>query len=63
MKARIYLHYRDNSEVCFNFECDEEKNSALATLLMVCRGTLTASMGIKIYAYDENGSCLCAYYK
>ena len=63
MKARIILTYRDGSEVCFNFECNEEKASALATLMMVCRGTLMASSGNGICAYDENKSCLCSYFR
>lgn len=63
MKATIFLTYKDDSEVCFNFECEEDKTSALATLMMVCRGTLMASSANKVCAYDEDGFDLCSYYK
>lgn len=63
MKATIFLTYRDDSEVCFTFECDEDESHALATLLMVCRGTLMASSANKITAYDEDGFEYCSYIK
>ena len=63
MKATVFLTYRDESEVCFEYKCDESKENALATLLMVCRGVLMASMGIKVTAYDEEGFDICSYYK
>lgn len=63
MKATIFLTYWDDSEVCFTFECDEDLTHALATLLMVCRGTLMASSAQKIVAYDEDGFDLCSYQK
>ena len=61
MKATIFLTYQDDSEVCFTFECDEEKNHALGTLMMVCRGTLMASSAVLIAAYDEDGFDICSY--
>lgn len=61
MKATIFLTYRDDSEVCFTFECEEDKNHALATLMMVCRGTLMASSAKQIVAYDEEGFDICSY--
>jgi len=63
MKATIFIEYRDGSEVCFEFKCDEERSHALATLLMVCRGSLMASMANKITAYDEDGFEYCSYIK
>ena len=63
MKATIFLEYRDGSEVCFTFDCEEQKNKALATLMMVCRGTLMASDANKIVAYDEEGFDLVSYIK
>lgn len=63
MKATVFLTYRDDSEVCFEFQCDEPKSTALATLMMVCRGTLMASMATKICAYDEDGFDIVSYYK
>lgn len=61
MKATIFLSYSDDSEVCFTYECDENRTQALGTLLMVCRGTLMASMANKITAYNEEGFELCSY--
>ncbi len=63
MKATIFLTYRDGSEVCFTYECEEEESHALATLMMVCRGTLMASSAIKIIAYDDEGFDICNYIK
>ena len=63
MKATIFLTYNDGSEVCFTFECDEDKAQALATLLMVCRGTLKASSAIRVIAYNEDGFDICSYTK
>lgn len=63
MKATIFLSYRDDSEVCFTYECEESRNKALGTLMMVCRGTLMASSAKKIVAYDEEGFDICAYTK
>lgn len=61
MKATIFLTYEDDSKVCFTFECSDNEAGALATLMMMCRGTLLASSAVKINAYDEEGFDLCAY--
>lgn len=61
MKATIFLTYCDESEVCFTYDCEEPKHKALATLMMVCRGTLMASSAKRIVAYDEEGFDLCSY--
>lgn len=61
MKATIFLTYGDDSEVCFEFSCDAPENAAYGTLLMVCRGTLMASMACKIVAYNEDGFDICSY--
>lgn len=63
MKATVFLTYQDDSEVCFTYDCEEPNNKALATLMMVCRGTLMASNANKIAAYDEEGFDLVSYYK
>lgn len=63
MKATIFLTYRDDSEVCFTFECEEKESQALATLMMVCRGTLMASSAKRIAAYNEEGFDICSYTK
>ena len=61
MKATIFLIYADDSEVCFTFECEDEERHAMATLLMVCRGTLMTSTAIKVIAYNEEGFDICSY--
>ena len=63
MKATIFLIYDDDSEVCFEFSCDAPENDAHATLLMVCRGTLMASMAVRVVAYNEEGFDICSYVK
>lgn len=63
MKATVFLTYADDSEVCFEFNCDESKSDALALLMMCVRGTLMASMATKICAYDEDGFEIVSYYK
>lgn len=63
MKATIFLTYSDDSEVSFDFKSDESETSALALLMMVCRGTFMASMACKVVAYNEEGFEICAYIK
>lgn len=61
MKAFVFLTYADDSEVYFEFKCDDSDHDAYATLLMVCRGTLMASVAVKVTAYDEEGFERCQY--
>lgn len=61
MKATVFLTYRDDSEVCFEFNCEDSEVHALATLMMVCRGTLMASAAKKVEAFNEDGFELCSY--
>lgn len=63
MKASVCLEYNDGSEVFFDFECSESDRLALATLYMVCRGTLTASSASRIVAYNDEGFDICSYVK
>lgn len=63
MKASICLEYKDESEVWFDFESSESENDALATLMMVCRGTLMASIASRIVAYNDEGYDICSYEK
>ena len=63
MKASVNLEYRDGSEVWFNFDCSDSDSKALATLMMVCRGVLMASMANRVVAYDEEGFDICSYVK
>lgn len=61
MKASVCLEYNDDSEVWFDFNSDDSEISAKGTLMMVCRGTLMASMAERIIAYDEDGFDICSY--
>lgn len=61
MKACVNLEYRDGSEVWFDFECSDSEPQALATLMMVCRGVLMASMANRVVAYNEEGFDICSY--
>ena len=63
MKATVCLEYKDDSEVFFDFECSEPNHKALATLEMVCRGTLMASSASRIFAFDDEGFDVCSYIK
>lgn len=63
MKATVCLEYKDDSEVFFDFECSDTDNEALATLMMVCRGTLMASSASRIVAYNDEGFDICSYMK
>lgn len=63
MKATIFLTYRDDSEICFTFESDDDNGHALGTLMMVCRGTLMASEAKSIIAYNEEGFDIVSYTK
>lgn len=63
MKATVCLTYSDDSEVFFNFECDDTITNARATLMMVCRGALMASSACRITAYNDEGFDICSYIK
>ena len=63
MKATVCLEYKDGSEVFFDFECSDPDRKALATLYMVCRGTLMASSASRIVAYNDEGFDICSYIK
>lgn len=63
MKATIFLEYNDSSEVSFEFKSWDPDHDALATLYMVCRGTLMASSASRIVAYNDEGFDICSYVK
>lgn len=56
MKASVILYYGDSSTNSFDFESNNPDTDDLSLLLMVCRGTLMASIAIMIAAYDEDGN-------
>ena len=63
MKATVFLTYNDDSEVCFEYNCEESNTNALATLMMVCRGLLMVSMASRVTAYNEDGFYIFSYIK
>lgn len=63
MKASVCLEYNDDSEVWFDFECTDPEPNAKATLMMVCRGALMASMAKRVIAYNDEGFDICSYIK
>lgn len=63
MKATIFLTYKDDSEVSFEFKSYDSKEEALALLYMICRGALMASMAVKVQAFNEDGFDICSYCK
>lgn len=63
MKATVFLTYSDDSETSFEFKSYDSEVDALALLYMVCRGTLTASLAVKVQAFNEDGFDICTYVK
>lgn len=63
MKAYIELIYTDESTNGFNIEVAGKKHDVMATITMVTRGTLMASMAERATAYNEEGFYICAYTK
>lgn len=63
MKATVFLTYKDDSEVSFEFKSYDPDRDALATLMMVCRGALMASIAVKVEAFNEDGFDICSYIK
>lgn len=59
----INLEYSDASEVNFEVSMDGSESEVIATLMMVTRGTLQASMARKATCYKDDGFELCSYVK
>lgn len=59
----IELVYNDGSEVNFDVSIDGEDHDVYATLMMITRGTLMASMAKSIVCYNDQGFDVCSYYK
>lgn len=62
-KVTINLEYSDESEVYFDVTFEGSETDAIATFMMVTRGTLQASMATKATCYKEDGFELCSYIK
>lgn len=65
MKKRFFveIEYADKSLFNFNVELEGSTGNILATLMMITRGTLMASMGNKATAYNEDGFDVVSYIK
>lgn len=59
----MFLQYRDDSEVTIEIGLDGAPSEHLATLMMVARGTLMASMANKVIVYDSEGFDVISYIK
>lgn len=62
IKVFIEIEYKDESS--FHFDViphDNFGNAAKAEIMMITRGTLMASGGIKATAYNEDGFEICSY--
>lgn len=59
----IEIQYKDETEFHFNVEVEGKESEKLAIILMITRGTLMASSGVKAVAYNEEGFDICSYIK
>lgn len=59
----IEIQYEDETEFHFNVEVEGKECDKIAIILMITRGTLIASSGIKAVAYNEEGFDICSYIK
>lgn len=59
----IEIEYNDGTEFHFNVEVEGKEYEKVATILMITRGTLMASSGVKAVAYNEEGFDICSYIK
>lgn len=63
MKHRFFIEviYDDNSQFDFHVELEGEEHEWHATLNMITRGTLMASIATKATAYNEEGFEVVSY--
>lgn len=59
----IEIQYEDETEFHFNVEVEGKESEKLAIILMITRGTLMASSGVKATAYNVEGFDICSYIK
>ena len=62
-KFHVELVYDDGSEMHFDVLLDESERPFSATLMMITRGTLMASMAVRATAYNDQGFDVCSYQK
>lgn len=62
-KAYIEIVYSDGTEFGFNVELTSDEPGTSAEIMMITRGTLMASNGMRATAYDDQGFDICSYIK
>lgn len=61
--AKVVLAYKDGSEITFEVTTEGKECDIVASLLMITRGTLMASMARIATCYKPDGTKLCVYTK
>ena len=61
--ATIVLEYSDGSDMTCDVTIEGEEHDIVASLLMITRGTLMASIACKATCYKPDGTILCVYTK
>lgn len=61
--ATIVLEYSDGSDMTFDVTIEGDEHDIVASLLMITRGTLMASMACKATCYKSDGFDICSYVK
>lgn len=61
--ATIILEYSDGSEMTFDVTMEGKEHDIIASLLMITRGTLMASIACKATCYKPDGFEVCSYVK
>lgn len=59
----VELCYSDDSETGFEVVIGDSQENALATVMMITRGTLMASSAQRATAYNMDGFDVCSYVK
>lgn len=62
-KFYVELVYNDGSEMHFDVLLDDSEQPISASLMMITRGTLMASMAVRATAYNDQGFDVCSYQK
>lgn len=61
--ATIQLEYSDGSDITFDVTMEGKEYDIVASLLMITRGTLMASIACKATCYKPDGFEICSYVK
>lgn len=59
----IFVTYKDDSEFHFDVTIDGSDTEVMANLMMITRGTLMASSGVRAICYNFEGFDVCSYIK